>query len=568
MHVARESLTLYRNDSDVQSIVLHTIRYIMTKLDASAEYANKEQRAYLATMLLPYVKMLLASKSELSALNEQHRKEHTKCALWVLVNLDQAELVHYLKTDPSAQLLLPFLALVVDRLVAPQGILTAAVKLSHEHMLHGCIHLFKHTTEHTTFEASVINGNHQVGFADVLPLLSTQQDAQNLTNLHYAMFILCSLIQKTQEFKIPLTATLFDCIKHYVQLLMDGVWQKDTSNMYWKWLYGSVLSCIEFPFSASTSASNNNHLQATMNLLEQAYQQQLQSVAPLPTIPDSTDNLDMEMDASTNTEQIRAATLEKLIERLTAQTQDQGMLCHERICNMLLGKYQQIFFITYRSFSTPTELLQKLAMRFVQLKQSEDNKAALIRLLNVFKHWSNEHFYDFDNALIMNFLHFLDIYASADYAKTINPIKKKIEQQLLGANMTNNSKSDAASATMLQMQNTGYEQPKSILPANRKIRAISNSDDLLGMLLYSCLLILQNGALWNWRVKLPCWNMPFSAKLPPKNASKMHGTRRIRKRMHPTLWIWLHDSMMWAHGWPVLSAWKRTLRNEVCELPY
>eukprot|EP01156_Anaeramoeba_ignava_P022413 Anaeramoba_ignava/c20638_g4_i3.p1 GENE.c20638_g4_i3~~c20638_g4_i3.p1 ORF type:complete len:190 (+),score=68.06 c20638_g4_i3:465-1034(+) len=67
--------------------------------------------------------------------------------------------------------------------------------------------------------------------------------------------------------------------------------------------------------------------------------------------PDSEENIIVIIDSETKKEEIRAGTLNKLIERLASDT-SQDL------------KFVQIFLITYQSFTTPNKLLNKLIQRF------------------------------------------------------------------------------------------------------------------------------------------------------------------------------------------------------------
>lgn len=77
--------------------------------------------------------------------------------------------------------------------------------------------------------------------------------------------------------------------------------------------------------------------------------------------PDSPDNIERGEDS----QEIKAATVDKLIEALT-NTQEKGVL------NM-----EKIFFLTYRSFMSPHELMKKLILRYKQLVEIEDKVTVL-----------------------------------------------------------------------------------------------------------------------------------------------------------------------------------------------
>uniref|UniRef100_A0A7S4PFG4 Ras-GEF domain-containing protein n=1 Tax=Paramoeba aestuarina TaxID=180227 RepID=A0A7S4PFG4_9EUKA len=81
---------------------------------------------------------------------------------------------------------------------------------------------------------------------------------------------------------------------------------------------------------------------------------------------------------------IRAATLERLVERLT----------HEKISD---PKFRKAFLLTYRSFTTPLQLIESLLFRFepYSMTTTDDLKSKRARVIGVVKAWMEEHFYDF-----------------------------------------------------------------------------------------------------------------------------------------------------------------------------
>jgi len=90
---------------------------------------------------------------------------------------------------------------------------------------------------------------------------------------------------------------------------------------------------------------------------------------------------------------IKGGNIEKLVERLTYEKYNDT-------------KYMKAFMLTFRSFTTPTELLQLLINRFnLQPPTGTDKKTfetgvlkvVRLRVFNVLKHWLNNAFYDFRN---------------------------------------------------------------------------------------------------------------------------------------------------------------------------
>lgn len=117
--------------------------------------------------------------------------------------------------------------------------------------------------------------------------------------------------------------------------------------------------------------------------------QQLLSLAPLDSFssPDGPGNLVMAPDDD-GVAQIKAATLEKLVERLTHQVHPDFDL-------------RSVFMLTYREFATPTELLALLARRFERAEMLREQCAPIrIKVFSVLKHWLEHHFYDFEDPVL------------------------------------------------------------------------------------------------------------------------------------------------------------------------
>uniref|UniRef100_A0A7S4JRN7 Ras-GEF domain-containing protein n=1 Tax=Paramoeba aestuarina TaxID=180227 RepID=A0A7S4JRN7_9EUKA len=129
---------------------------------------------------------------------------------------------------------------------------------------------------------------------------------------------------------------------------------------------------------------------------------------------------------SANSVEIKAATLDKLIEFLT----------HESYID---PRFRDNFLLTYRSFTTGLELLTRLAAKF----RAQDVAVALqtkrrIRTLSVLKAWVESHFRDFeqDQQLTDNFLVFVqgemkDLMNSAadKLLKSYEKAKKEAEEK-------------------------------------------------------------------------------------------------------------------------------------------
>eukprot|EP00013_Stygamoeba_regulata_P000816 CAMPEP_0177639212 /NCGR_PEP_ID=MMETSP0447-20121125/5902_1 /TAXON_ID=0 /ORGANISM="Stygamoeba regulata, Strain BSH-02190019" /LENGTH=1216 /DNA_ID=CAMNT_0019141227 /DNA_START=37 /DNA_END=3683 /DNA_ORIENTATION=+ len=86
---------------------------------------------------------------------------------------------------------------------------------------------------------------------------------------------------------------------------------------------------------------------------------------------------------------IQAATLNKLIEHLTSPSG------HDL-------EFRSAFFMTYRSFTTPSILLSKLIDRYdVPVSQASVSKPVKLRVANCLKFWLENHFEDFSSSVLL-----------------------------------------------------------------------------------------------------------------------------------------------------------------------
>ena len=173
-----------------------------------------------------------------------------------------------------------------------------------------------------------------------------------------------------------------------------------------------------------------------------------------------------EDETANNLPQVKAGTLNKLIERATFDLYPDP-------------EYVQQFLLTYRSFTTPSELLSLLQARFRQeppanLKgpQLTDYKVKTernirLRIFNFCKTWVAKHFYDFstDPELRQNFLAWINKDVREDIP-TAPTLEKNLERAIATAEKLSKSfNSDQPSASSSDEQ--GEQAPKPILPPTR-----------------------------------------------------------------------------------------------------
>eukprot|EP00761_Pharyngomonas_kirbyi_P002852 gb/GECH01002856.1/.p1 GENE.gb/GECH01002856.1/~~gb/GECH01002856.1/.p1 ORF type:complete len:906 (+),score=270.45 gb/GECH01002856.1/:1-2718(+) len=145
--------------------------------------------------------------------------------------------------------------------------------------------------------------------------------------------------------------------------------------------------------------------------------------------PDTEEAIEFEEES---TDQIKCATVRKLVERVTH---------HELFDN----NFMYAFMLTYRSFTTPQDLLDMLIERynlpppnpsdkrdFAEFKKTKLDKVRL-RVLQVMKHWMEKHKYDFDDTLISGIETFIEKHIegtkSASSASFIRRALKKLKEE-------------------------------------------------------------------------------------------------------------------------------------------
>jgi len=184
---------------------------------------------------------------------------------------------------------------------------------------------------------------------------------------------------------------------------------KSDKDVRWKSALGICLKFAEFPLRNHPS----HVISMAIHSLLSPYQTRLSKltigVEPFVEIPDDDSNFLKDKN------QIKAASLDKLIERVTS---DKDMD----------PKFREIFFLTYRSFTKPFVLMEKLIQRFntSHRENSQEGNKVTLRVINAIKLWVDKHFYDFDNPLVCRLVQFLEDTAEIPTFTTFCKNLKKI----------------------------------------------------------------------------------------------------------------------------------------------
>ena len=171
----------------------------------------------------------------------------------------------------------------------------------------------------------------------------------------------------------------------------------------WKWSMGILLKYTDFtPKNDPCQSMTSECIRALMEPYEPRLQEMVGSIKQLVLEPDNPANIVVDNGV------IKAASIDKLIERVTTSSKDFD------------PKFIEVFFLTYRSFVKSTELLEKLIQRFHMASQSNDTDGlkTSLRSSNAIKLWVDRYFMDFDNTLICRLVQFMDEIAALDTFKT------------------------------------------------------------------------------------------------------------------------------------------------------
>jgi son of sevenless-like protein len=202
--------------------------------------------------------------------------------------------------------------------------------------------------------------------------------------------------------------------REFVKALAPAMCKSD-KDVRWKSALGACMKFAEFPLRNNADTVVSDSIEALLSPYEARLKRLMDGVEPFIEIEDDESNFLKDKN------QIKAATLDKLIERVTS---DKDMD----------PKFREVFFLTYRSFTKPFTLMEKLIQRFLNSHKessAEGNKVTL-RVINAIKLWVDKHFYDFDNPLVCRLVKFLEDTADIPtFATFCKNLKKSLSLKLM-----------------------------------------------------------------------------------------------------------------------------------------
>jgi hypothetical protein len=395
----------------VQSI--EPIHHLFHKYDIASKLQDDSTQALISRISFPYVVLLISRIHDLLTIFEQRDqteclKKYLKCFVFVLKNLENSFFGEWVKTMKPIEIL--------NLMKIFQLILTLFTYSDDERkqiFMNSQITNFETIYAYKTF-IEVVETKlvilYEIWNEKIFEDQDSEQtsilevfDSKESTLLDHLLVIVSLLIKR----EIDCSVEPSEPFHKMLQLLAERDWE---SICHLKWMYSSFLQGLSF----SDKIKENIYSE-----LLTTFEDQISFPPPSDDIVFETKETDIEKDP--NSGEIKAGTVDVLVEKLT---------------NDKDPKFIQQFFLTYRSFMTPYELMDQISQRYTKILQLQTNdpdnvqyKLSTLRIINHFKLWLNDFFYDFDNALVVMLVNFL---RKSDQYTPCNQIKSKLEKKLLG----------------------------------------------------------------------------------------------------------------------------------------
>jgi hypothetical protein len=298
------------------------------------KYQSKEQKNAISQLLLPLLDFIIDDEESIKGIektsftDEKVAKRFWPIFLQIFNNCDPKKFESWI-VSKSGESLQRFIILIPK---AIRGLKDVPDKNYIRTSKLVCLKLI--STLSTALENRIKEYDEYILLERMVKVLVTYLD-QNSPNLDKEIL---------EEDDIFFLSILNEIINKYIDVLCSPKFS--SKSFMWKWIVGILLKPIDFP----VQGTKNHVLISGLDILTKPYEKEIKTIqVDRLIIPiDSPDSI-----AFQDQSFIKAATLDKLIERMTYEK-------HPEL------KFKDIFLLTYRSFTTPFILLDKLIQRFRQ----------------------------------------------------------------------------------------------------------------------------------------------------------------------------------------------------------
>lgn len=395
------------------------LRNHFTKLDFDSRFQDPDRRSTISAMYLPFVLSVADYPESIENLKEQELRSLMLCILYILRNLDAESIrVFWVNLDlHSMESMVHLFEQIVN--VVFNSLPVEAIRKSIQLNIMDIFHQFLKTSCERLM-ALHVQRKHRRSTSSTGSAPDTDSD-DGVDILAQVGRVLAAIIQKLAGTDKDILFGYFfpEILKPFLEDYAEAFVSAADRDSKWRELLGALMELSEFPSRSMTKPIVRECLAQLMSAkITQdsgliAQQQAIRARAlSIGQAPDGDDNIVFD---PSDPKTIKLCNLEKLVERLTFQSE-------------IDPRFRETFFLSYRSFTTPLELLELLKARF---ETSKDSRVTL-RVTNAFKHWIEKHFYDFDDRLIVQLTRFTDeVLSTSSVRNSAKQVKKFLEKSLL-----------------------------------------------------------------------------------------------------------------------------------------
>ncbi|KAL0480869.1 hypothetical protein AKO1_004043 [Acrasis kona] len=354
-------------EADACDLAINIACDLFTKWDHDEKYQSDEMRNEISKITFPLMEKIILDFNKMKKMSKNSKMKFTLLCVHLMKNRNKDEWEEwFVNQGPefNSNLIKILSTCLQVNLENQITFIRQSLKLS-------CLDIFNHFMTCMKSVMSKDPGSYSTVIAECVDLFVKFLD-KNVMD-----------VQITDKLFLP---ALYDFIQH-----LSPAMCKSDKDLRWKSSLGVCLKFAEFPLKNHNSHVINMAIQCLLRPYEIKLAKLTSGVTPFVEIPDDDSNFLRDKN------QIKAATLDKLIERVTS---DKDMD----------PKFREIFFLTYRSFTKPFILMEKLIQRFTHShrENSQEGNKVTLRVINAIKLWVDKHFYDFDNPLICRLVTFLE----------------------------------------------------------------------------------------------------------------------------------------------------------------